>query len=82
MHTSLCIVKGLLVHVSSTLTSSVFVVSKSHREVMLMYAHASPYAIHKGTKAAYNALQQGAYWPQMQKDVTDHIKVCLVCCQF
>ena len=80
--TALRVNKGLLVHVSDVLTSPAFVVPRNHRGVMLMYAHDSPCAGHRGVKATLNALKQVAYWPHMRKDVADYIKGCLVCCQF
>lgn len=76
------IVKGLLVHISKALTSPALVVPQSHRGVMLMQSHDSPCAGQKGVKATYNALQQVAYWPHVQKNVAHHIKGCLVCCHF
>ncbi|CAJ1076285.1 hypothetical protein LDENG_00238730%2C partial [Xyrichtys novacula] len=82
VRSSLRLVKGFLVYVSDALTSPALVVPRSHRGVMLTYAHDTPCAGHRGNKATLHALQQVAYWPHMQKDVADYIKGCLVCCQF
>ncbi len=50
----------------------------SPQGVMLVHAHNSPCAGHKGIKATYEALKQVAYWPQMRKVVADYIQGCLV----
>ncbi|CAJ1064733.1 hypothetical protein LDENG_00238730%2C partial [Xyrichtys novacula] len=77
VRSSLQLVKGFLVYVSDALTSPALVVPRSHRGVMLTYAHDTPCAGHRGNKATLHALQQVAYWPHMQKDVADYIKGCL-----
>lgn len=79
---SLCVVKGLLVHVSGDHTPPAFVAPRSLMGVMLMHAHESPCVGHKGTKATCKELQQVAYWPHMEKDVADYVRGCLVCYQF
>lgn len=81
VRSSLRVVTGILSYVSDARTSPAFVVPQSHRGVMLMHAHDSPYKSHKGFSATHNALKQVAYWPNMQKDVADYIKICKVCCQ-
>ncbi|KAF7643479.1 hypothetical protein LDENG_00238730, partial [Lucifuga dentata] len=76
------LIKGLLVYVADDLTSPVFVAPQRQRGGMLIYAHDSPCAGHRGIKATCTALREVAYWPHMQKDVAEYIKGCLVCCQF
>ncbi len=49
---------------------------------MLTHSHDAPCAGHHGVKATYETLKQVAYWPGMQQNAAEHVKGCLVCCQF
>ncbi len=64
------------------LTAPKLIVPHGQRGMMLTHAHDAPCAGHHGDKATYETLKQVAYWPGMQQDVAEYVKVCLVCCQF
>ncbi|KAI2658048.1 Transposon Ty3-G Gag-Pol [Labeo rohita] len=73
---------GILTYVPEPHTAPQLVVPHGQRETMLVHAHDAPCAGHHGAKATYEALKQVAYWPDMQQDVAEYVKGCLVCCQF
>lgn len=73
---------NILWYVPDDRTTPALVVPQAHRGVLLMHAHDTACAGHHRTKATYETLKQVAYWPEMQQDVAQYIKGCLVCCQF
>ncbi len=73
---------GVLTYVAEPLTAPKLVVPHGQRGIMLTHTHNAPCAGHHGVKATYEKLKQVAYWPDMQQDVAEYVKGCLMCCQF
>ncbi len=73
---------GVPSYVPEPLTAPKLLVPHGQRGIMLTHVQDAPCTGHHGVKATYEKLKQVAYWPDMQQDVAEYVKGCLMCCQF
>ena len=53
--------------------------SEQDRLVIIKENHESPVGGHKGVTKTYNRIRNLYHWPNMKKDVRQHIKTCISC---